>query len=79
MKMWLGAGLLLIVFITTTSFFYRGEYTFPAYRILIVKHTYELSVYDSKGWLVTYPVVFGNKDLKDKMYQGDRETPSTLR
>ncbi len=42
---------------------------------MVTKHTYELSVYDNKGWLVTYPVVFGNSDLKDKMYEGDRETP----
>lgn len=75
MKTCLAAGLLLILFFTTTSFHYKSDYAFPAYKIVIVKHTYELSVYDSKGWLVTYPVVFGNKDLKDKSCQGDRETP----
>jgi murein L,D-transpeptidase YafK len=32
-------------------------------------------VYDEAGWLVTYPVVFGNKDLGDKLYEGDRRTP----
>lgn len=67
--------LLLTLFIATTSFYGRSPFTFPNYTIVIVKHNYELSVYDSKGWLVTYPVVFGNKDLRDKMMEGDRETP----
>jgi hypothetical protein len=35
-----------------------------------------MKVYDSTGeWLVTYPVVFGNKDMADKMMEGDRRTP----
>ncbi len=67
--------LLLTLFIATTSFFGKGSFTFPTYSIVIVKHNYELRVYDSKGWLATYPVVFGNKDLRDKMMEGDRETP----
>jgi lipoprotein-anchoring transpeptidase ErfK/SrfK len=75
MKTCVSVFLLLMLFIGTTSFHNKSSSTFPNYYIVITKHTYELSVYDSKGWLVTYPVVFGNKDLKDKMYQGDRETP----
>lgn len=46
------------------------------YYIVIEKHKYEMNVYDAdNNLLITYPVVFGNKDLGDKMLQGDRETP----
>ena len=46
------------------------------FYIVIEKHKYEMNVYDVDGnWLITYPVVFGNKDLGDKMMQGDRKTP----
>jgi len=44
-------------------------------RIQIDKSDYELSVYDDEGWYATYPVVFGEKTLGDKMVQGDRKTP----
>lgn len=44
-------------------------------RIEIDKSDYELSVYDDDGWFATYPVVFGEKTLGDKMIQGDRKTP----
>jgi murein L,D-transpeptidase YafK len=43
--------------------------------IIIDKSDYELSVYDSKGWYGTYPVVFGNNSLEDKKMEGDRNTP----
>jgi len=43
--------------------------------ILIIKSSYELQVYDRDGWYATYPAVFGNKSLEDKMVQGDRKTP----
>ena len=43
--------------------------------IIIDKSDYELSVYDDEGWYATYPVVFGNKNLGDKMMEGDRKTP----
>ena len=43
--------------------------------ILIDKSDYELRVYDADGWFATYPVVFGNKTLDDKMMEGDRNTP----
>jgi lipoprotein-anchoring transpeptidase ErfK/SrfK len=66
--------LLLLLFIVNTSF-YGSEPSPDAYRIVIRKHAYELVLYDAQGWLATYPVVFGNKDLKDKMVEGDRETP----
>jgi murein L,D-transpeptidase YafK len=43
--------------------------------IIIDKSDYELSVYDSKGWYATYPVVFGNNSLADKKMEGDKNTP----
>jgi len=45
------------------------------YSIIINKRDYELKVFDDQGWLATYPVVFGSKDLSDKMREGDRRTP----
>ncbi|HTB52774.1 MAG TPA: L,D-transpeptidase [Ferruginibacter sp.] len=45
------------------------------YLIIIYKASYELQVFDSAGWLATYPVVFGSKDLTDKKMKGDRLTP----
>ncbi len=75
MKNCVSVCLLLTLFIINTSFHGNTVASFPNYYIVISKHTYELSVYDTKGWLVTYPVVFGNKDLRDKMQEGDRETP----
>jgi murein L,D-transpeptidase YafK len=45
------------------------------YYIIIDKSDYELKVYDEDGWYATYPVVFGSKDLSDKMKEGDRRTP----
>ena len=46
------------------------------YFIVIDKSDYELKVYDDEGWFATYPVVFGGKDLGDKMKEGDRKTPN---
>ena len=43
--------------------------------ILVDKTDYELQVFDEEGWYATYPVVFGNKSLADKMVEGDRKTP----
>jgi murein L,D-transpeptidase YafK len=45
------------------------------YTIIIDKSDYELQVFDDSGWLSTYPVVFGSKDLSDKMMEGDKKTP----
>ncbi|HYC40992.1 MAG TPA: L,D-transpeptidase [Chitinophagaceae bacterium] len=44
-------------------------------QILIDKSSYELHVYDAKGWYASYPVVFGNNSLADKKMEGDRNTP----
>jgi len=46
-----------------------------SYYIIIDKSDYELKVYDAEGWYATYPIVFGSKDLSDKMKEGDRRTP----
>jgi murein L,D-transpeptidase YafK len=43
--------------------------------IIVDKSDYELQVYDDEGWYASYPVVFGNKSLADKMVAGDRKTP----
>ncbi|MFM7710233.1 MAG: murein L,D-transpeptidase family protein [Ferruginibacter sp.] len=48
----------------------------PAYRIIIDKSDMELKVFDSIGWFATYPVVFGSKDLGDKLFEGDKRTPN---
>lgn len=43
--------------------------------IVIHKKTYQLKVYDDKGWYATYPCVFGSNDLRDKYMRGDKRTP----
>ncbi len=45
------------------------------YYIIVDKSDYELYVYDEEGWYATYPIVFGSKDLSDKMKEGDKKTP----
>lgn len=72
-KLKLSAALLIVYFLCT-SFHSVRLYDSSCY-IVISKVKYELSVFDSKGWLVTYPVVFGSSDLRDKLYEGDRKTP----
>lgn len=46
------------------------------YYIIVDKSDYELKVYDDEGWYATYPIVFGSKDLGDKMREGDKKTPN---
>jgi murein L,D-transpeptidase YafK len=46
------------------------------YYIVVDKSDYELKVYDEEGWYATYPIVFGSKDLNDKMREGDKRTPT---
>ena len=55
----------------------RRATTLPVGKVSIIvnKSNYELSVYDDKGWFATYPCVFGNNDLGDKLMEGDRKTP----
>jgi murein L,D-transpeptidase YafK len=46
------------------------------FTVLISKSKYSLTLIDNNGqWISSYPVVFGSKDLGDKMMQGDRKTP----
>lgn len=45
------------------------------YSIVIDKSQYELKVYFNNSLYKKYHVVFGNDDLSDKMYEGDRRTP----
>lgn len=84
MKTVLYLPILGVIALTNTSFrktsrlkpHAASRYT---YAVLVVKSKYELQVYDSTGeWLATYPVVFGNKDIGDKMMQGDRKTPEGI-
>lgn len=57
-----------------TKRFFNNELNGTPY-IIIDKSDYELKIYDSDGWYATYPVVFGSKNLGDKMMEGDRKTP----
>lgn len=45
------------------------------YKVIIYKGKYELQVFDAEGWLYTYPVVFGSSEMRDKMMEGDKQTP----
>lgn len=74
MKRLLFILILGVIFFANTSF-YKAVYSKSAYYIVIDKSDYELNVYDAEGWLVTFPIVLGNKDQGDKMVQGDRKTP----
>ncbi len=47
-----------------------------SYSIVVSKQNYELKVFDDEGWYATYPIVFGSKDLGDKMREGDKRTPT---
>ena len=53
----------------------KAELPSSPYYIIIDKSDYELKVYDAEGWYATYPIVFGSKDLADKMKEGDKRTP----
>ncbi len=81
MKTPLYLSLLGMAALTSTSFKKAKGYsprtaTKNSYLVVVVKNKYELQVYDSTGeWIITYPVVFGSKDLGDKMMEGDRKTP----
>jgi murein L,D-transpeptidase YafK len=50
--------------------------SYNPYYIIVSKKDYELKVFDEEGWYATYPIVFGSKDLGDKMREGDKRTPS---
>jgi murein L,D-transpeptidase YafK len=70
--------LIIILFFSNTSF-HAAVAGSNDFYIVVEKHTYEMSVYDADdNLLITYPVVFGSKDLGDKMMQGDRKTPEGI-
>jgi murein L,D-transpeptidase YafK len=50
------------------------------YLVVITKSKYELQLFNASSgeWIASYPVVFGSKDLGDKMMQGDRKTPEGI-
>jgi murein L,D-transpeptidase YafK len=66
-----------------TSFRLPKHYAFAntankdSYLVVVTKSDYELQLFDANSgeWLASYPVVFGSKDLGDKMMEGDRKTP----
>ncbi len=66
--------ILVIIFLANTSF-NKTTYSKSSYYIVIDKSDYELNVYDGAGWLIAYPIVFGNDKQGDKMMEGDRKTP----
>lgn len=70
----------LIFLAPLLSFAPRGNHTAKPgenpYYIIVDKSDYELKVYDEEGWLATFPVVFGSKDLSDKLREGDKRTPN---
>lgn len=84
MKPLICAPCLLAICIGSTSFktpsnIHNRQVTKNTYHLLVIKTAYEMKVYDSSGeCLATYPVVFGNKDMGDKMMQGDRRTPEGI-
>ena len=81
MKKYLFIILLSCILAMTTSF--RIPYDIRhknldknGFTVVISKSKYSLQLYDASGeWISSYPVVFGSKDLGDKMMQGDRKTP----
>lgn len=84
MKTPLYLSLMGVVVLTNSSFKKEKIYNFRTatkntFRVLVLKSKYEMHIYDSSGeWIVGYPVVFGNKDLGDKMMEGDRKTPEGI-
>jgi murein L,D-transpeptidase YafK len=82
---WLIAGLIIVAISGLAAFrtierkvirrnLFRSKPVGELY-LIVDKSDYELKVYDEEGWYATYPVVFGNKDLSDKLIEGDRRTP----
>jgi len=68
--------IIIAVLLFSNTSFHSTSADMNDFYIIIEKHSYEMKVYDANNnWLITYPVVFGSKDLGDKMMQGDRKTP----
>ena len=43
--------------------------------LVISKSKHTVTIWDDSKWLVRWPCTFGNADMSDKMFQGDRKTP----
>ncbi|HNP20671.1 MAG TPA: L,D-transpeptidase [Panacibacter sp.] len=67
------ASVVAVLFVCAS--FREKHYAHGTYFIVVEKSKFELTVFDDDGWLVKYPVVFGNDDLGDKLMEGDRKTP----
>lgn len=46
-----------------------------SFYLVVDKSENTITLYDATDWLVQWPCTFGNNDISDKMYQGDRRTP----
>ena len=74
---------LMLLGILAMNTYFRIPYRFDLknpdkniFTVVISKSKYSLTLIDASGqWISSYPVVFGSKDLGDKMMQGDRKTP----
>lgn len=74
MKKILAIIILAFTFVINSSF--KNRLPLNDYYVIVSKSEYTLFLYDKNNeWLASYPVVFGNNDLGDKMYEGDRKTP----
>ena len=40
-----------------------------AFKVVIKKSAYEMTLYDEEGWYGTYPVVFGNKSQMTNVWR----------
>ncbi len=72
------SGMPAAVMDTSATGFKQNTANVPAgsaYRLVIKKGAYEMTLFDQEGWYGTYPVVFGNKSQDDKRMEGDRLTP----
>lgn len=79
------SSILLLFGILAMNVSFRIPYSIPknlnknSFTVLINKGKYTLTLLDASGeWISSYPVVFGSKDLGDKMMQGDRKTPEGI-
>jgi murein L,D-transpeptidase YafK len=68
--------LLCLALVLTSVAISQPKVDKDAYYVVIKKSDFTLTVYNRNHvWVARYPVVFGSKDLGDKMIAGDRKTP----
>ncbi|HSC53889.1 MAG TPA: L,D-transpeptidase [Phnomibacter sp.] len=51
------------------------NYNGADYYVVVDKSENTITLYNATDWLVQWPCTFGNNDISDKLYQGDRRTP----